>query len=264
MRPSSDRTLGGMKKREFLPVVPNMPFVKKEREPTDPSKPKMRDFPPTERKQRRDNRVPPTGRGRGRGRGRGSSTPVGPFSSPFASGPPAGGGVSFDNDSFSDVKLDTGELKEQKKPFEMDPMDPTTPQVVPFRDPTDFVKQEKNSFPLKENEMCLIQFPSHLQVAPLPKEEKKKKKSAEVTSDSDFENVLRRLPEGEMGKLRVYRSGRTELVVGSTVYHFQQGAQSTFYQQVVTLGDGQCLEMGQLSQRFICTPSLDSLLQSSS
>src|SRR5690606_33204723 len=129
--------------------------------------------------------------------------------------------------------------------------------------PTDFVKQEKNSFPLKENEMCLIQFPSHLQVAPLPKEEKKKKKSAQVIDDNDYETVLRQLPEGEMGKLRVYRSGRTELVVGSTVYQYQQGSQSTSYPPVVTLGDGQCLEMVQLSQRFICTPSLDSLLQTS-
>ncbi|KAK7475843.1 hypothetical protein BaRGS_00032893 [Batillaria attramentaria] len=73
--------------------------------------------------------------------------------------------------------------------------------------------------------------------------------------------------EGYVGKLRVRRSGKTELVLGNVVLDVSMGTPCGFLQDVVSIRteeeDPRMTVLGHLRHRMICTPNFESLLRSS-
>ena len=77
---------------------------------------------------------------------------------------------------------------------------------------------------LKEEELCLIQFPSLLPI--IGTEERADKKEPKKVVDpskaedwaADFESTLSSIPDGHLGKLLVYRSGKMVLKIGQFEY----------------------------------------------
>ncbi|PWY97755.1 hypothetical protein BCV70DRAFT_149176, partial [Testicularia cyperi] len=69
-------------------------------------------------------------------------------------------------------------------------------------------------------------------------------------------------PEGQIGKLDVYRDGRVFFRFGELVMEVTGGSQSTFLQQVMLL-DAQnqtATTLGELHRKFVVTPELDCML----
>lgn len=73
---------------------------------------------------------------------------------------------------------------------------------------------------------------------------------------------LASLPEGYMGKLVVYKSGKVKLRLGDVLLDAVPGAKCTFYQEVaaVDVARKECHVLGSVPQRIVLTPDIDHLL----
>ncbi|KAI8976052.1 RNA polymerase III RPC4-domain-containing protein [Pilobolus umbonatus] len=77
---------------------------------------------------------------------------------------------------------------------------------------------------------------------------------------------LSELPEGQIGKLIVYKSGKMKLKVGSILLDIQQGTQSTFLENIMVVDheseeSKKVIELGHIVQKYVCAPNMDALLQ---
>lgn len=75
---------------------------------------------------------------------------------------------------------------------------------------------------------------------------------------------LEALPAGLMGKMLVYKSGAVKLKLGDTLYDVSAGLDCAFGQDVVAINTEKkhCCNLGELNQRFVITPDIDSILDS--
>ncbi|THG04399.1 hypothetical protein TEA_029247 [Camellia sinensis var. sinensis] len=75
---------------------------------------------------------------------------------------------------------------------------------------------------------------------------------------------LDELPGGFMGKMLVYKSGAVKLKLGDIIYDVSAGSDSEFAQDVVAINteEKHCCVVGELSQRAVITPDVDSILNS--
>ncbi|CAL5401557.1 unnamed protein product [Camellia sinensis] len=75
---------------------------------------------------------------------------------------------------------------------------------------------------------------------------------------------LDELPGGFMGKMLVYKSGAVKLKLGDIIYDVSAGSNSEFAQDVVAINteEKHCCVVGELSQRAVITPDVDSILNS--
>ncbi|KAI8021037.1 DNA-directed RNA polymerase III subunit RPC4 [Camellia lanceoleosa] len=75
---------------------------------------------------------------------------------------------------------------------------------------------------------------------------------------------LDELPGGFMGKMLVYKSGAVKLKLGDIIYDVSAGSDSVFAQDVVAINteEKHCCVVGELSQRAVITPDVDSILNS--
>lgn len=74
-----------------------------------------------------------------------------------------------------------------------------------------------------------------------------------------FDNALFKAPPGRIGKLRVYKSGKTELVLGDgVVMDVSEGLTCGFQQQavVVDLDTARFVPIGQVKETFVVTPNI--------
>ncbi|KAK9721887.1 hypothetical protein K7432_003072 [Basidiobolus ranarum] len=69
-------------------------------------------------------------------------------------------------------------------------------------------------------------------------------------------------PEGLMGKLLVYKSGKTQIKIGDIIFDISPGSDCGFLQNIVAVDSDnkQAFVMGNVHKRFISTPNIDSLL----
>ena len=76
------------------------------------------------------------------------------------------------------------------------------------------------------------------------------------------EQFLDRLPSGKLGKLRRYKSGKVELVLGNYVFDVTKGPALNTRRDVVHMNiDAKQYEsMGSLGERLIVSPNINSLL----
>lgn len=84
--------------------------------------------------------------------------------------------------------------------------------------------------------------------------------SVKPVASGIFDNVLSKAPPGKFGKLRVYKSGRTELVLGDgVVLDVSEGLTCSFQQQAVAvdLDNARLVPMGRVKETFVATPNID-------
>ncbi|ORX89764.1 hypothetical protein K493DRAFT_65626 [Basidiobolus meristosporus CBS 931.73] len=69
-------------------------------------------------------------------------------------------------------------------------------------------------------------------------------------------------PEGLMGKLLVYKSGKTQIKIGELIFDISPGSDCGFLQNIVAVDseNKQAFVMGNVHKRFVSTPNIDSLL----
>jgi len=110
--------------------------------------------------------------------------------------------------------------------------------------------------------MFLFQLPKSL---PLPRrssnivERKGKATGKEVKEGSN----LQQLPQGYLGKMLVYKSGKVKMKLGDVMFDVNPGAESRMPQHVVALNtqEEHCCLLGEIENRHvIVTPDVDSLL----
>lgn len=74
------------------------------------------------------------------------------------------------------------------------------------------------------------------------------------------------LPEGKIGKLSIYKSGRVRLRMGEVSMDVNGGTPWPFHQQLVAINvretDGHCVFLGDIEKHAVCTLDITQLLQS--
>ncbi|TVU36226.1 hypothetical protein EJB05_18162, partial [Eragrostis curvula] len=113
----------------------------------------------------------------------------------------------------------------------------------------------------RKERMFLFQLPKTL---PLPRrpsvvERKGKTTSREVKEGSN----LQQLPQGYLGKLLVYKSGKMKMKIGDVMFDVNPGSESRMVQHAVALNSKEkhCCLLGEVENRHvIVTPDVDSLL----
>ena len=80
---------------------------------------------------------------------------------------------------------------------------------------------------------------------------------------SGNEQFLNQLPSGNMGKLRRYKSGKMELVIGQYVFDVTKGPSVHTYREMVHIDvkNGQFERMGDIQERLIVSPNIELLLE---
>ncbi|KAI9319646.1 RNA polymerase III RPC4-domain-containing protein [Dichotomocladium elegans] len=76
---------------------------------------------------------------------------------------------------------------------------------------------------------------------------------------------LKDIPEGQIGSLIVYKSGKIKLKMGDVLFDVRQGMQSSFLENVMMVDtesedQKKMIDLGHLTQKFVCMPDMDALL----
>ncbi|KAM1780569.1 hypothetical protein FF1_041707 [Malus domestica] len=116
--------------------------------------------------------------------------------------------------------------------------------------------------------LLFVQLPSILPLTSKPSATAKGKEkvgsstSLESSGAPKKEGSLEELPAGFMGKMLVYKSGAIKLRLGDTLYDVSPGSDSMSAQDVVVANTAEkkCIVLGELHQRAVVTPDVDSLL----
>lgn len=107
---------------------------------------------------------------------------------------------------------------------------------------------------LVDSDGVLFQLPS---VFPSPLQDSK-------NSVSDVPCAATELPEGKIGKLQIYKSGKVRLKMGEVILDVNEGTSWGFHQQLVAINvredDGHCVFLGDVKKRAICTLNTSQLL----
>lgn len=79
---------------------------------------------------------------------------------------------------------------------------------------------------------------------------------------------LEDMPDGQVGKLIVYKSGKVKMQFGSILLDVNQGMQSTFLENIMVVDhesedSKKAIELGHIVQKFVCAPNMDALLNES-
>ncbi|CAM9517075.1 unnamed protein product, partial [Chrysoparadoxa australica] len=127
---------------------------------------------------------------------------------------------------------------------------PMKPIHLPFsRRPDDGVVLGPEPTEAEKDELFFIQLPSVLpKILSNPSEETppgvkqedpSSSEAAAVEPEADavnpFKHVLDGVPSGKLGKLRIRKSGKAELVIGDCIFEVSTGIQKDFYQEVVAV-----------------------------
>ncbi|KAK8462240.1 hypothetical protein SEVIR_1G175000v4 [Setaria viridis] len=75
---------------------------------------------------------------------------------------------------------------------------------------------------------------------------------------------LKELPDGFMGKMLVYKSGKVKMTLGDVLFDVSAGSNCMFPQEVVAINtrEKHCCGIGEIGKRAIVTPDINSLLES--
>lgn len=116
-----------------------------------------------------------------------------------------------------------------------------------------------------EEKLLFFQLPTHLPVQSTlgnPPGGRSSDDPSASNPDDGRGGGLAELPEGYMGKLVVYKSGKVKLKLGDVVLDAVPGAKCKFYQEVaaIDVGRKECHILGDVQQRVVLTPDIDHLL----
>lgn len=76
---------------------------------------------------------------------------------------------------------------------------------------------------------------------------------------------LEDMPDGQIGKIVIYKSGKMKLKIGNVLLDIEQGMQSSFLENVMVVDTNnetskKAVELGHIVQKFTCAPNMDALL----
>lgn len=116
--------------------------------------------------------------------------------------------------------------------------------------------------------MFLIQLPDTLPFKTSSAQDTSEKPAPEPVSggletvEKPFENTLRSLPDGVVGKLRIRKSGKAEIVIGPHVLDLASGVPCSFLQTGVVIDavTKEMLVLGDVAGRLVATPNVEQLL----
>lgn len=77
---------------------------------------------------------------------------------------------------------------------------------------------------------------------------------------------LQDMPNGQIGKLIIYKSGKMKMKFGNILLDVNQGMQSNFLENVMVVDHEseetkKAIELGHIVQKFVCAPNMDALLR---
>ncbi len=152
------------------------------------------------------------------------------------------------------------------------------PTTIPFKsldedeDPSKIAAREilNENGSLNESDMFLLQFP---RLIPVNSEIQTKLKAEEIENEepvydqngflvkNEFENVFKEFPNySQMGKLKIYKSGKIKLQLGNNLYDVSTGVNCKFAQElgVVSSKSSEAFFLGKIrDKKLIVTPELN-------
>ncbi|KAF4665747.1 hypothetical protein FOZ61_010554 [Perkinsus olseni] len=112
----------------------------------------------------------------------------------------------------------------------------------------------------REDSFLLVQLPQLLPklVEDAPAEPKKHAPKVDDGSGPNAVTPLTEIPDGRIGTLQIYKSGKVMMKIGNTSFKLDQGSETHFDQQVmcVCASDLEAAFLGQVAGRVIVTPDL--------
>lgn len=184
------------------------------------------------------------------------------------------------NDEKKDKKLLLEETDLKTVIKNMRTKDPTgyLPTTIPFKvsdeeeDPSKIAAREilNDNGTLNESDLYLLQFP---RMIPVNSEIQTKLKAEEIETEepvydqngflvkNDFENVFKEFPKNsQLGKLKIYKSGKIKLQLGNNTYDVSTGVNCKFAQElgVVSNRSSEAFFLGKIrDKKLIVTPELN-------
>eukprot|EP00931_Biecheleriopsis_adriatica_P004504 TRINITY_DN106163_c0_g1_i1.p1 TRINITY_DN106163_c0_g1~~TRINITY_DN106163_c0_g1_i1.p1 ORF type:complete len:336 (-),score=74.77 TRINITY_DN106163_c0_g1_i1:141-1148(-) len=112
---------------------------------------------------------------------------------------------------------------------------------------------------LAENNFFLMQLPCVLPELANPEDEVQR--DQEDAASAGAGATITRLPDGKLGKLRIYKSGKVKMEIGGVSFCVDPGC-DTFFQQDLAMVcplANEVLSLGQVNSRMVVTPDLESM-----
>ncbi|NXT84078.1 RPC4 polymerase, partial [Zapornia atra] len=123
------------------------------------------------------------------------------------------------------------------------------PDTLPGQPPTQDTKPIKTELQNEEGQVVVVK-----------QEKSQEARQAENTC------TLADLPEGQVGKLLVRKSGKVQLVLGKVTLDVTMGTPCSFLQELVSVGigdsrTGEMIVLGHVKHKLVCSPDFEALLE---
>lgn len=123
------------------------------------------------------------------------------------------------------------------------------PDTLPGQPPTQDTKPVKTELHNEEGQVVVV----------------KQEKSQELRQ-AENTCTLSDLPEGQVGKLLVRKSGKVQLVLGKVTLDVTMGTPCSFLQELVSVGigdsrTGEMIVLGHVKHKLVCSPDFEALLE---
>ncbi|KAM6191309.1 DNA-directed RNA polymerase III subunit RPC4 isoform 2-T2 [Sarcoramphus papa] len=123
------------------------------------------------------------------------------------------------------------------------------PDTLPGQPPTQDTKPIKTELQNEEGQVVVV----------------KQEKSQEV-KQAENTCTLADLPEGQVGKLLIRKSGKVQLVLGKVTLDVTMGTPCSFLQELVSVGigdnrTGEMIVLGHVKHKLVCSPDFEALLE---
>ncbi|KAM6106692.1 LOW QUALITY PROTEIN: DNA-directed RNA polymerase III subunit RPC4 [Pterocles gutturalis] len=123
------------------------------------------------------------------------------------------------------------------------------PDTLPGQPPTHDTKPSKMELQTEEGQVVVVK-----------QEKSQEARQAENTC------TLADLPEGQVGKLLIRKSGKVQLVLGKVTLDVTMGTPCSFLQELVSVGigdnrTGEMIVLGHVKHKLVCSPDFEALLE---
>ncbi|OEL38456.1 hypothetical protein BAE44_0000524 [Dichanthelium oligosanthes] len=120
-----------------------------------------------------------------------------------------------------------------------------------------------------DSQLFFVQLPVSLPLPMQPQSVAEPNKGSEerregLKPSSHRGSKVKELPEGYMGKILVYKSGKVKMKIGDTLFDVSSGSNCKFVQEVAAINtrEKHCCTVGEISKRAVITPDIDYMLGS--
>lgn len=112
----------------------------------------------------------------------------------------------------------------------------------------------------EEGELFLMQMPSVL--PKLMDLSQAMKREEDDAASAGAGSSITKVPDGRLGKLRVYKSGKVRMEIGGLEFCVDQGCETFFHQEISCVCPlaKEIINLGPISKRMVLTPDLESML----